>query len=847
VIVGVAAASVPVAWSAADLGGPPWAPFLLALVVLVATCVLTTPNDQQWDPRAELLHGFAASVLVVAALAAPLAMLWVKSWVAFAQAAFCLGLFALAMAVASTDWLRRSLRVAALSFVLLSVVLVVDIGRTEAPTATAMREAERTAEVIGRLAQVPTDDELVQARVSALTELDEALAAVDPAIGRNPPRTTELVGRANQVRGALQADAPADDVDAAAQGFSALFPSDETDPELVALRDAVSTAVAAHKAVERPSPEPARASIASVCAAAREEAEVPDGLTCGTKPDLPLAVAVAMMRVDLASFRNVVLGRATDADALTAAKEELIAVRAAGGTSSVSLLDALTAGGDEIVASITGGGVDPPIVLEALGWVTLLVVALALWRIVERRSAAQMLGPVTQELTTAAVKEEAKPATATAEPEPAPTEPKKEGAVTSNDEAAQKAAFRSALLVNLSEPAAAPGATTPTQVTDLAELTSVSGLSKLVTAVASVVTKPGGFTVKGDVLGPTEKGGEWSVVTKVTDAWTGDQVAVRTLAGPSPVEACRAAGLWAAAFVINRSSRVPAWAQWSPSSATALAGDPSSKEVATEALENAIAEAPTSGLLLAELGYAYDIAERRLDALSLYARAVALYPRYLVTRYRFAVSLGMMTKDVWAMAPLWERKRITKELERTFFRLQVDSTEVAGLQSVTDDDVAERFRLLAEEVHADLENNVHWWNWTVQVFRRSERSVVWPRLRSMWGAFGRGTRWLWLVRSARLAVSFAPGTSLGSDAQATYETITATARRVGSFWQLSYNLACFHARTGDVDTALDWLETALERPGGGQVAGEWLEKDPDLASLRATDRFKWVVAQVKQT
>jgi serine/threonine protein kinase/Tfp pilus assembly protein PilF len=50
-----------------------------------------------------------------------------------------------------------------------------------------------------------------------------------------------------------------------------------------------------------------------------------------------------------------------------------------------------------------------------------------------------------------------------------------------------------------------------------------------------------------------------------------------------------------------------------------------------------------------------------------------------------------------------------------------------------------------------------------------------------------------------------------------------------------YNVACFYAMIGESDRALDLLDSAI-RSGFGHR--EWMENDPDFASLRNTPRFK---------
>jgi hypothetical protein len=56
----------------------------------------------------------------------------------------------------------------------------------------------------------------------------------------------------------------------------------------------------------------------------------------------------------------------------------------------------------------------------------------------------------------------------------------------------------------------------------------------------------------------------------------------------------------------------------------------------------------------------------------------------------------------------------------------------------------------------------------------------------------------------------------------------------------AYNVACSLARSGDAEGALDWLDRAVSA-GFERTAA--LEDDPDLDSVRATDRFRALLAR----
>ena len=61
-----------------------------------------------------------------------------------------------------------------------------------------------------------------------------------------------------------------------------------------------------------------------------------------------------------------------------------------------------------------------------------------------------------------------------------------------------------------------------------------------------------------------------------------------------------------------------------------------------------------------------------------------------------------------------------------------------------------------------------------------------------------------------------------------------------------YNLACTHALLGDTTRALDYLEAELTLNHGSLESAnrqrEWAAEDPDLANLRAEERFKRLIA-----
>jgi hypothetical protein len=80
-----------------------------------------------------------------------------------------------------------------------------------------------------------------------------------------------------------------------------------------------------------------------------------------------------------------------------------------------------------------------------------------------------------------------------------------------------------------------------------------------------------------------------------------------------------------------------------------------------------------------------------------------------------------------------------------------------------------------------------------------------------------------------------------------------------SKWELSYNLACYYSWLATpaqdhpdaslqerVGESLTWLETALEKPGSGEITCNWLKADPDLDTIRDERRFTWILEQISE-
>ena len=59
-----------------------------------------------------------------------------------------------------------------------------------------------------------------------------------------------------------------------------------------------------------------------------------------------------------------------------------------------------------------------------------------------------------------------------------------------------------------------------------------------------------------------------------------------------------------------------------------------------------------------------------------------------------------------------------------------------------------------------------------------------------------------------------------------------------------YNVACVFALLGDTDKSLDSLEASVD---AGRRGREWMENDPDLASLSNHVRFRAILERLQES
>lgn len=740
-----------------------------------------------------------------------------------------LAAFVIALFVASTNWRPRSLRVSAILAVVLLALVVFDIGRVELRKNANADELAELAVAQSTVRELETDladlDKVRESsRATALRNAQQDLNAAIAEVGKQYPnagdRQSELPGVAQAINSALrpvQSDDVTENVTSALAAFKENVYLVPTSPAIAALDNAVDRAVENYDALRVPSPAAVKKAINDACHAsdgAVSNDTSAGELTCTTVWDVPptlallivqlapfrqalfgrqgsataaaaaaltdsesdrtLAVAMAAERLELAKYRQAVLGRAEDDAAVQQATAALTSVQTeppSPATETYSVVDAMVAGAQAIATALSEPG--PPILIEMAGWILLALLALGFWRVVERRSFGQLPGPVTIELKTATsslaspgengeggkdggndgAASEAPPTSAGraesgGEPSPAPAKP---------DVAAQQAVFRVALLQNLTEPGALPGASALLPLTDLLEIPGVkqTWLTPLVTAIKSILAAPRGCAVSGDVVPPGKPGADWVVLVRVSDVATGEEVDVCTQVGKTDVQACLAAGYWAATVVLARSTRIAGWARWNKNTAAALAAfdDPSTRTI--DDLKKAVALAPASGVLLQKLAARYDLEKRLVDSLSLSARAVAAHPRYTVARYRLAGSLNMFADNVaenWLPASISEKRRLMGQLKRASGAVNIDWTapmiRLAGTDSAVES--ATIFRKLAKAFFNDLIRDSSRRGLLTRALRRSERDAWWLAGVAKFGKFSPGQVARWSVKSAAL-------------------------------------------------------------------------------------------------
>jgi hypothetical protein len=747
----------------------------------------------------ELANGaFVLSVVMFVVLLLAF-VLWEErprtEWVRFSVVAI---VALVGMYMAAAEWTRRNLLLLALVLVGFATAVVADIGVDavrEERRDDHEAEIQRAEDNLNRLESLAGQREAAQA--GARDEAVAALAEVLSCGGEVP--TEDLLAAADRLRAALDAGTrPPDDVRraVAALGPCAIPVADQL--PLVAERAATAIALDAEARKAPPDPGPVRQAIDDA------RAQVGSVLPEAEK-------ARKALTLETARYRAAVTGEERDQKALDA----LLAAEPDDDPpdEETTLLTALTEGPEAIARSATGEDT-APLVPGPLGWVLLGAGALSLWGALLRRNARQLAGPV-----------------------------KLEG------EGGEDVDLRIAVLQNLAEPGAAPGASTANPVTNLLDVAGpgLGRVKKIVEAVLAVIGRRYGYTVHADIAksGADSKGppsaaegkaappAPTSVLVRVKDLQSEATLGAHVVQDDDAVVAVRAAGLWAAGFILERSSRVPAWAAWDPDSANAVATS-QAQQPTLEEVKEAARSAPNSGLLLVLLGARYELHSQQREAVGVYARAVAGHPTYLTARYRLGVSLGMLSNDPseqWTAASPDVRSPVLAALRLAARRLGLDEKLAGELQrmaAANGEDHKDALRKMAEELLLNLEVEARFLPILASSLRRSERDVFRPLLDRK-----ERSRFHDLVWSASAIYTGDVG------------DVIRKADAPGSWWQVSYNAACAKARSGDAQEAMRLLEQCLSRLGAQQLKAEWVKTDPDLQSLHGWPRFDRFCAQLE--
>ena len=473
-----------------------------------------------------------------------------------------------------------------------------------------------------------------------------------------------------------------------------------------------------------------------------------------------------------------------------------------------------------------------PVALEVVGWALLGAAALLLYRWLEQRAAGRALGPVE-------------------------VEGKEESDVDR---------FRTYVLRNVPD----PGASALQPVTDLLAATQVpTVIGKVLSAIAAALTQKRGYMVGFRVFAvePAAGGKRTEIAVRVSKARNGELVEQEVADDPTKDAALRKAAYWAAAVVLDRSDRVPRWAQWSSETSESLAvffSEPDRQRRELSQLEEAVRKAPTSGMLCLQLSNTYALESRHLDAFELALRPATLYPNFVAACYRLAMAASLVASDVgrnWWSRPPEQRERVLFALERFVAsagskrrsRDELDSAWARLRRALRDrggpDPSAARRELcrlaLLELDHIEQLLRVHWI--LANALRRSERSYWIALLRPGRDQVTLRTQFRRAVASARPAVRerVYPGTT-SAYAQRWQRDRQDWRNDPRTFWQVAYNLACWqgirHREGSDTaEAAIGWLETAVERPNSHQLTRSWVTTDPDLQSLRRDVRFQQLV------
>jgi hypothetical protein len=244
-------------------------------------------------------------------------------------------------------------------------------------------------------------------------------------------------------------------------------------------------------------------------------------------------------------------------------------------------------------------------------------------------------------------------------------------------------------------------------------------------------------------------------------------------------------------------------------------------------LETAVLKAPASCLLLHKLGDRLSLEGKYFRATGLYARAVTVDPTFDSAVYRLGANLAALSRQGsgWTGATYSERASLIDSLRRAAGTLGVGFVPSGAFEGP---DPNATLKQLSANILDCLSTALRAESVLARYSRRDQRDGVGPVPRILL-PFGPRRRNLYMVRAAKLTVAAMP-----EDEQ----EIVDFAENPRSGWHVCYNLACYFAINNEPGVAISWLERAVTRPGVEQLSREWLDKDPDLSSLRGLARYK---------
>jgi tetratricopeptide (TPR) repeat protein len=238
------------------------------------------------------------------------------------------------------------------------------------------------------------------------------------------------------------------------------------------------------------------------------------------------------------------------------------------------------------------------------------------------------------------------------------------------------------------------------------------------------------------------------------------------------------------------------------------------------------------------LGARLEQSGRPVEAIDLYCRALTGHPRYSIALYRLGMALNMLSqqRDVWNDTSTDRQRVMVSALKEaaTSAGIELPNVEQLLTHSIEDSETGRSmFQEVAEPWFSALLKSMRLRARVPATLRRSERAIAVPHLQSH-GRWGEPARLRWLAKTGLMMAG----------AKCSEKRIQRRAKHRLSWWQLSYNLACHSARTGQPDQAMEWLERCLARPGVDQLTFEWAQADPDLATLRYHPRFDRFCSQL---